>query len=103
MIWIVSEGRIEEHDGVFKRWVRYMEDEKGLKTKCFRPPHGSEGSRVLILEFDEFEDYRNHLENYYKDEENRRFRDEWLGYIELQTCRTTFWRKQIPEDIEEIM
>jgi len=29
-------------------------------------------------------------------------RDEWLGHIELNTCRTTFWRKEIPEDLEEI-
>ena len=102
MNWIVSKGMFEEHDNLFKIWVRYMEDEMGLKTKYIRPPQGPEGSRVLILEFDEFEDYEDYLDKFYQDEENQVFRDEWLGYIEINTCRTTFWKKSIPQDLEEI-
>lgn len=102
MTWIASKERIEEHDRLFKRWVRYMEDEKGLKAKYFRQPQGPEGSRGLIIEFEEFKDYKDYLEKFYQDEENRKLRDEWLEHIELHTCRTTFWRKQIAEDIEEI-
>ena len=95
--WMVSKGKIKEHDEVQKKWYSYAITKIKKQPRSFNKLFGPVGGRVFIMEFDSFADYENFFETMFKDEENVKFQTEWLSYIDPGSWKGFFWRERALE------
>lgn len=91
--FMVAKGKYEEHEELVKRWYAYAMPKIEKTFRYFVKRFGPVGGRVLIIEFDSLADHEQFFETFYKDEENVKFQEDWLTYIDPSSWQGVFWEE----------
>ena len=106
--WMVSKGKIEEHEKLMVKRLRYVIPKylKGRERPVamyFAQRHGPIGGRILILNFDTVADHQKFVDTMSNDGEFNKLVDEWLAYVDPDTWRGTYWDELMREEIQETL
>ncbi|MCW4019813.1 MAG: hypothetical protein NWF14_01075 [Candidatus Bathyarchaeota archaeon] len=98
-VWIVSEGKNDEHESLMRRIVEYerADPKKFKEHKSFRYFRGWSGEpspvggRVCIWEFNSLVDMEKMYERLKTDEEFNNMDKEWLSLVEPSSVKRHIW------------
>ncbi len=94
----VEKGKFEEHDELMKEGMKTVKAVTGQTVgRHFSQRHGPMGARVLIMEYEDYDDFRSFWAKWDNDERTLELRRKFRERIDTASWRAYFWDEIPPE------